>query len=61
MREMHSRLVYLDPGIEPVPHAELAEASAFLGLPMEILPVSLDPLLASLKQAAQNARIHGLD
>lgn len=55
MREMHTRLVYLDTGLLPVPHAELEEASAFLGLPVEIRPVSLAPLLASLKQAAHAA------
>ena len=58
MREMHSRVVYLDTGILPVPEAELAEASAFLGLPVEVRPVSLDPLLASLEQAAHAARAH---
>ncbi len=58
MREMHTRLVYLDTGILPVPEAELAEASAFLGLPVEVRPVSLDPLLASLEQAAHAARAH---
>ncbi|HEY3401668.1 MAG TPA: DUF1638 domain-containing protein [Geothrix sp.] len=58
MQEMHTKLIYLDTGILPVPHADLEEASDFLGLPMEILPVSLDPLLASLKQAAHSARRH---
>ncbi len=58
MREMHSRLIYLDTGILPVPEAELAEASAFLGLPVEVRPVSLDPLLASLEQAGRAARAH---
>jgi len=61
MQDMHTRLVYLDTGILPVPHAELAEASEFLGLPVEILPVSLDPLLANLKQAGQSARRHDGD
>lgn len=61
MQEMHTRLIYLDTGILPVPHAELAEASEFMGLPVEVLPVSLDPLLASLKQAAASARHHGRD
>ena len=56
MQEMHTRLIYLDTGSLPVPHADLAEASEFLGLPLEILPVSLDPLLANLKQALQSAR-----
>jgi hypothetical protein len=58
MREMHTRLVYLDTGILPVPEAELAEASAFLGLPVEVRPVSLEPLLASLERAARAARDH---
>lgn len=55
MQELHTRLVYLDTGILPVPHATLAEAGDFLGLPVEVLPVSLDPLLASLQQALQAA------
>jgi len=58
MQEMHTRLIYLDTGILPVPHAELAEASEFMGLPVEILPVSLDPLLSNLKQAVQSASRH---
>lgn len=58
MQEMHTRLIYLDTGILPVPHVELAEASEYLGLPVEVQPVSLDPLLASLKQAAETARRH---
>jgi hypothetical protein len=58
MQEMHSRLVYLDTGLIPVPHRELQEASEFLGLPLEILPVTLDPLLASLQKAAQKPRPH---
>lgn len=56
MQEMHTRLIYLDTGILPVPHQHLEEASQFLGLPVEVLPVSLDPLLASLNQAIQAAR-----
>ena len=58
MQELHTRLIYLDTGILPVPHAELAEASAFLGLPVEILPVSLEPLLKNLNQAIQAASQH---
>lgn len=58
MQEMHTRLVYLDTGILPVPHEELSEASAFLGLPVEVLPVSLDPLLHSLRQAIRSASRH---
>lgn len=58
MQEMHSRLIYLDTGLVPVPQAELAEASAFLGLHVEILPVSLEPLLMSLCQALDKANRH---
>jgi len=58
MQEMHSRLIYLDTGLVPVPHGDLAEASEFLGLPVEILPVSLEPLLASLHQAVRSASQH---
>lgn len=56
MQEMHTRLVYLDTGILPVPHQHLEEASRFLGLPLEVRPVSLEPLLASLNRAMQAAR-----
>jgi hypothetical protein len=50
MQELHTKLIYLDTGILPVPQIELAEASEFLGLPVDILPVSLEPLLANLQQ-----------
>lgn len=59
MQEMHTRLIYLDTGLVPVPHEDLQEASEFLGLPVEILPLSLDLLLASLQQAARSAHRHG--
>jgi len=58
MQEMHSRMIYLDTGLVPIPHAALQEASEFLGLPVEVLPVSLDPLLASLQQAARLSNRH---
>lgn len=58
MREMHTRLIYLDTGLMPVPGEALEEASAFLGLPLEIMEVSLEPLLDSLNQAARNAHHH---
>jgi hypothetical protein len=58
MQEMHSRLIYLDTGLVPVPHAELAEASAFLGLPVEVLPVSLEPLLQNLQRSIETAHRH---
>jgi hypothetical protein len=55
MQDMHTRLIYLDTGIQPVPWVDLNEASDYLGLPVEVLPVSLDFLLASLQEAARSA------
>ncbi len=52
MKEMHTRLVYLDTELVPVPEKELAEISEYCGLPMERMKVSLEPLLASLIKAA---------
>ncbi len=44
MREMHSKLVYLDTGLRPVPMEELEKCSQYCGLPLEVLQVSLEPL-----------------
>ena len=52
MKEMHTRLVYLDTELVPVPEKELAEISEYCGLPVERMKVSLEPLLASLMKAA---------
>ena len=35
MRDMHTRLLYVDTGLMPVPETHLAELSAFTGLPWE--------------------------
>jgi hypothetical protein len=53
MGELHTRLVYLDTGVVPVPAAELAACAAFCGLPLEVLPVPLDHLRAILADALQ--------
>jgi hypothetical protein len=52
MKEMHTRLVYLDTKLVPVPEKELAEISEYCGLPVERMKVSLEPLLESLRLAA---------
>jgi len=59
MQEMHSRLIYLDTGIIPVPLEALAEAGEYLGLPVQVLPVSLEPLLAGLLEAVRSVSDHG--
>jgi hypothetical protein len=57
MGDLHTRLLYLDTGLAPVPEAALEEASAFTGLPWEVLAVDLDQLRASLRDAlAQGGR-----
>ena len=61
MQEMHTRLIYLDTGIQPIPWGELNEAADYLGLPVDVLAVSLDPLLASLREATRSASLHVRD
>lgn len=53
MGELHTRLIYLDTGVMPVPRAELAACAAFCGLPLEVRPVALDHLRATLTAALQ--------
>ena len=51
MREMHSKLVYLDTGIRPVPTEHLKDCSRYCGLPWEVLQVSLEPLRKCIQDA----------
>jgi hypothetical protein len=51
MGDMHTKLLYLDTGILPVPVQDLKECSAYCQLPWEVMTVSLEPL----RQAIQNA------
>ena len=51
MGEMHSKLVYLDTGVVPVPITDLKECSQYCGLPWETLQVSLDPLFKGIQSA----------
>ena len=58
MREMHTRLLYLDTGQVPVPREALEQASVYTGLPWDILSVDLEPLRASLLEAIHQAMTH---
>ena len=51
MTEIHTRLVYLDTGLTPILEGLLEEISEYCGLPVEIIPVSLEQLLASIQDA----------
>ncbi len=58
MGEMHTRLIYLDTGLVPVPRLELSEAAAYTGLPWTILTVGLEELRKVLQEALQRTGIH---
>ncbi len=51
MRDMHSKLVYLDTGIDPVPEKELQECAEYCGLSYEVRPVSLECLHSAIAEA----------
>ena len=51
MKEMHTRMIYLDTGQLPIPQEQLAEMVEYTGLPLEIKSVSLAPLLANLQES----------
>lgn len=44
MGDMHRMLVYLDTGLAAVPEEALLSCSRYCGLPVEIRPVTLEPL-----------------
>ncbi|MBS1251658.1 MAG: hypothetical protein MAG451_00691 [Anaerolineales bacterium] len=48
MDEMHTRLLYLDTGIMPVPEKHLQAVSAYTGLPWEVVTVESDHLLDAI-------------
>lgn len=55
MREMHTKLIYLDTGVVPVPREELRACAEYCGLPYEVRPTALDILCANLRQALGKA------
>jgi hypothetical protein len=59
MQDMHTRLVYLDTALIPVPTAALEDASNVLGLPWEVLPVSLDIFRNGILKALEEGDARG--
>ncbi len=53
MEDMHTKLLYLDTGLVPVPENLLTDMSDYTGLPWEVMKVSLDTLLETLKQTME--------
>ena len=56
MQEMHSRLVYLNTGIVPVPVEDLKACAEYVGLPFEIMPIELDNMTAAISTAFEQLR-----
>lgn len=50
MQEMHTRFIYLDTKLAPVPIDTLKEITRELGLPYEIMPITLDNLLQEINK-----------
>lgn len=61
MREMHRTLVYLDTGVGEVPTGELAACSEAFGLPLEILPVTLDALAQAVDEGLRRLGATGTE
>jgi hypothetical protein len=56
MREMHTRLIYLDTGVDEVPEDTLKDIESYLGMPIEVFPAGLDHL-----KTAVLAGLHSLN
>ena len=51
MQDMHTRLVYLDTGVAPVPCAQLCACAEYCGLPVEMHEAPREPLRRSIQAA----------
>lgn len=59
MREMHSRIIYLDTGVDEIPRDTLTDIEAYLGMPVEVFPVGLGQLEAALRDGLQSLNAAG--
>ena len=53
MRESHSKFIYLDTGVRPVPVDQLKACSAHFCLPWEVLVTPLGPLARAIEDALE--------
>ncbi len=51
IKDSHSKFVYIDTGVLPIPEKEIKECSKYFDLPYEILNISLDNFLNLLNKA----------
>lgn len=54
MREMHTKLIYLDTGHTPVPTDHLKAVSDYSGLPWEVMTISTNSFLNAINEAIDN-------
>jgi len=59
MGEAHSQLLYLDTGLNPIPHKEIEDMSKFFNLTYDIQSISLDFLLTSINQMLERILLDG--
>ncbi len=50
MNDMHTKLIYLDTGVSPVPHETLADIAQYFSLPLEISGIDLIHLRDALNE-----------
>lgn len=53
MNDMHTKLLYLDTGLTPVPTEDLRATSDYAGLPWEVTRVTCEHLKAAIKEAIE--------
>ena len=58
MKEMRTKLTYIDTGVIPVPTEHLQAASSAMGLPWEVIRVGPDRLLAAIREAMERMAAH---
>jgi len=59
MRDMHTRIIFLDTGVDEVPEDTLADIKAYLDMPMEVYPAGLDHLEAAMLAGLQRLNAAG--
>ncbi len=54
--EMHTKLLYLDTGLVPVPTGHLEAISEYTGLPWEVMSVDTAHLVAAIREAVERMK-----
>jgi hypothetical protein len=48
MNEMHTKMIYVNTGIVPIPHKTLTEIEGYFNIPIEVIDIKLDELEKSI-------------